>query len=564
MSAVALHPNVVLFLALGVTLAAARALGEIARGFRQPAVLGEILAGIVLGPTVLGALLPGGMQVLFPAAGPAAQFLSGFHTVAIALFLLGAGMEVNFSSVVRQGRAAISISVLGLVAPFALGFAAGWLAPPLFGAEPDSSRLVFALFFAAALSISALPVIVKTLMDLNLLRTDLGVLVVAAAMFQDLVGWLVFALVLGLMSTAPGALAVGETVLLTLGFVAAMLTAGRWVVHRTLPWIHAYTAWPGGVLAFSFSLAFLCAAFTEWIGIHAIFGAFIAGVVIGDSTHLREQTRATIDQFVSNIFAPLFFASLGLRVDFLASFHPAVVLAVLGIAIAGKLLGCRLGGWLARMPARDSWAIGFAMNSRGAVEIILATVALQAGLIRERLFVALVVMALVTSMMSGPLMQWVLRRPTARRVADFLGARTFRHRVAARTAEEAIAELAPAAAEAAGLPVPVVRDAVQARELLMSTALGNGVAVPHARLPGLARPVVCVGLSGSGVEFDAADRQPAHLIVLLLTAQDDEGAQLELIADVARIFSRAEMRQAAQRAETFTQFLALLRTGQAV
>jgi Kef-type K+ transport system membrane component KefB/mannitol/fructose-specific phosphotransferase system IIA component len=564
MSAVALHPNVVLFLALGVTLAAARALGEIARGFRQPAVLGEILAGIVLGPTVLGALLPGGMQVLFPAAGPAAQFLSGFHTVAIALFLLGAGMEVNLSSVVRQGRAAISISLLGLVAPFALGFAAGWLAPPLFGAEPDSSRLVFALFFATALSISALPVIVKTLMDLNLLRTDLGVLVVAAAMFQDLVGWLVFALVLGLMSTAPGALAVGETVLLTLGFVAAMLTAGRWVVHRTLPWIHAYTAWPGGVLTFSFSLAFLCAAFTEWIGIHAIFGAFIAGVVIGDSTHLREQTRATIDQFVSNIFAPLFFASLGLRVDFLASFHPAVVLAVLGIAIAGKLLGCRLGGWLARMPARDSWAIGFAMNSRGAVEIILATVALQAGLIRERLFVALVVMALVTSMMSGPLMQWVLRRPTARRVADFLGARTFHHRVAARTAEEAIAELAPAAAEAAGLPVPVVRDAVQARELLMSTALGNGVAVPHARLPGLARPVVCVGLSGSGVEFDAADRQPAHLIVLLLTAQDDEGAQLELIADVARIFSRAEMRQAAQRAETFTQFLALLRTGQAV
>jgi Kef-type K+ transport system membrane component KefB len=152
---------------------------------------------------------------------------------------------------------------------------------------------------ATALSITALPVIAKTLMDLNLYRSDLGMLVVAAAVFNDLVGWIIFAVILGMLGTgAAHTLSIGQTIWLTLGFALGMLTVGRWLIHRILPWIHAHLSWPGGVLGFALSLALVSAAFTEWIGIHAIFGAFLAGVA-GDQA--SAERTATIEQFVSFI-----------------------------------------------------------------------------------------------------------------------------------------------------------------------------------------------------------------------------------------------------------------------
>ncbi|HEX7926427.1 MAG TPA: cation:proton antiporter, partial [bacterium] len=376
-----------------------------------------------------------------------------------------------------------------------------------------------------------------------------------------LVGWTIFSILLGMIGAMHTGHPVWQTVLMAVVFATAALTVVRWMMNRALPWILAYTSWPGGVLSLSISLALLSAALMEWVGVHAIFGAFLAGVVIGDSHHMREQTRSNIDQFVSNIFAPIFFASLGLKVNFITRFDPLVVGVVVAIACLGKVLGCRIGAWFARVPNRQAWALGFGMNSRGAVEIVLASLALQADLIRPRLFVALVVMALVTSMLSGPLMKLMLRRPAARRLEGFVAPRTFRGALAARTAEEAIDQLAVPAAEAAGMPARVVKEAVWARERLMSTALGHGVAVPHARLEGLARPVVTVGLAAEGVNWHAADGQPTRLVVLLLTPERDEGAQLELISDVARTFRDPAMLDAALKTQSYTEFLALLRTG---
>jgi len=551
-----------MFVSLGVLLASARLLGEIARKLNQPSVLGELAAGILLGPTVLVSICPSLVATLFPQEGGLAIALDGLTTVAIGLFLLVAGMEVDLSSIWRQGRAVITISILGMVFPFSLGLLAAGISPDGMGREAGVDPLVYALFLATAMSISALPVIAKTLMDMGIYRSDLGMVVIASAVCNDLAGWLTFALILGMFGAVPDhhGLSIGWTVSATLGFTAFILTLGRWLIHRVLPWVQAHTSWPGGVLGFALTLGLLGAAFTQWIGVHAVFGAFLVGVAIGDSSHLREQTRTIIHQFVSFIFAPLFFASIGLKLNFAAYFDGGLTLLVIVIACVGKIIGCGLGARWGGIARREAWAIGVAMNARGAMEIIVGLLGLQSGLIGRTMFVSLVTMAMATSLMSGPLMRKILRLKKPRRLSDYLGAKGFVANLRGESRTAAIDELSQAACAGLGLDGDEVASAVLAREAQGPTGLGDRIAVPHARLDSLDGPVVAVGLSRHGIDFDAPDGLPAQLIFLILTPQDDDGAQVEILADIARTFRHEEVRQKVVEVPTYTEFLAMIRT----
>jgi len=551
------HDTLMLLLSLGLLLLAGRTLGELALRFRQPPILGEILAGILLGPTVLGRVAPEMFGSVFPAAGPVAIAREGLAMFAVTLFMFVAGMEVDLSTVWRRGRAALAVSLSGIIVPFGLGLGAALLVPEAMGREPGANATVFALFFATALAISALPVIARTLLDLNLYRSDLGMVVIASAIVDDLVGWIIFAVILALIG--EGGHDIGATIAMVLGYAVLMLTLGRWLIDRSLPFLQANLSWPAGVLGFALILALFGAALTEWIGVHALFGAFLVGVALGDSRHLRERMRTTIDQFVTCGLAPLFFTTIGLKVDFAANFDARLTALVLVIACAGKVLGCGFGARWAGMVKREAWAVGFGMNARGAMEIILGLIALRAGIIGERLFVALVIMALVTSVMSGPLMEAVLARARPRRLTDLLVPAMFKCPLLATTAEDAILHLAGAMAQEAGLSVPDVQRAVLEREQLKATGIGDGIAVPHARIPGLAAPLLGVGLSRAGLDFNAPDGQPAHLVFLLLTPPDDDSAQLELLADIGRIFRNRDIRERAMDIRNFTELRALLR-----
>lgn len=551
-----------LFLAIGILLGAARLLGELFQRLGQPAVIGEITAGILLGPTVFGNLSPELFAMLFPREGGPAIALEGLTTVAIALFLLVAGLEIDLSTVWRQGRTAMTVGVAGIVGPFTIGFGAAWFAPGPMGADPGADLFIFALFMATALSISALPVIAKTLMDLNLFRTDLGMIIVAAAVFNDLIGWIIFAMILAMLGSGSSGPGIGTTIALTLAFTLGTLTIGRWLIHRSLPWIQANASWPGGVLGFALTLALFGAAFTEWLGVHAIFGAFLVGVALGDSSHLRKQTRKTIEQFISFIFAPLFFGSIGLYVDFFANFDLTLVLVIFIIATIGKLAGCLVGARLTGMPSREGWAIAFGMNARGTMEIILGLLALQAGLISDRLFVALVIMALGTSVLSGPMMQRILRRVRPIRFADYLSERSFAGHLSARSRWEAIQELCNAIARSAGMDAQILSDAVWQREQLMATGLAHRVAVPNARIPGLREPVVALGLSRGGIDFDAPDGQTAQIICLVLVPEEDDGAQWTILADISELFADARMREQTMRVYGYTELRALFKLTQ--
>ncbi|MCC6492839.1 MAG: cation:proton antiporter [Pirellulales bacterium] len=553
------HELTAMLLALAVLSGAARLLGEVAQRFRQPAVLGELLAGVLLGPTVFGAVAPQWQAWLFPAAGNNAVVLDAISSLAIVLFLLVAGLEVDLSVAWRQGPTALKVGLLGTTIPFGFGLAAAWLMPTALGRQADADPQIFALFLATAMAISALPVIAKTLMDLNIYRTDLGMVVVSAAIFNDLIGWTVFALILGMIGRQGATLAVATTVALTLFYAAAMLTAGRSIVNRALPLLQAYTQWPSGALGFIVTLGLLGAAVTEHIGIHAIFGSFLVGVALGESRHLQERTRMMLEDFVSIIFAPVFFASIGLRVNFAAHFQAPLVLAVLALACVGKLIGAYFGARWGGMSTRDRWSVAFAMNVRGAMEIILGLLALEARLISEELFVALIVMAIVTSAAGGPLIRWSMRKRQRLRLSSTTSPRLFKRALAASTRFEVIHELAELAARSADIDRARIEALAWEREKIAATGIGNGVALPHARVAGLASPIVAAGLSHVGVDFDAPDGQPAHVIFLLVTPLENATAQLDLSANIAELFRRPHATEHVLRSANYIEFLAALK-----
>lgn len=544
------HHALVFLLSLAVLLGVARLLGELARAFGLPLVVGEILAGVLLGSSGLKRVAPAAHAFLLPP-GPPSSMLAGYTTIAVVLLLVVAGLEVDLGIVKRRGRSALLVALFGMLLPLAGGLAMGFLVPGSLLVHPEQ-RTLFALFIGVALSISALPVIAKTLLDLGLFKTDVGLLVMTAAMINDLVGWLGFSILLGPMrGGAVDLTQLATKIGLALLFLVLCFLAGRRLVDRVLAGIekNADLA-PGRVLSLVIVLAILGASFTQAIGIHAVLGGFVVGVMVGESPRLRERTRQTIKQFVTNVFAPVFFASVALRVDFFANFDPGLCLAVFLVATVAKVVGCSAGARLSGMAARESLAVGFGLNARGAMEIILALLARDAGLIDDRIFVALVAMAIGTSLLAGPMMKRLLLGPASspagerEDAAGLVLAGAFVPRLVASTSARVIEELAQSLRGTIKDLVEPALIAVLEREMVAPTGLGDEVAIPHASVEGLSRPVVALGLSHEGIDFDAPDGRAARIVFLLLLPPKAYEREVRVLAGLARAVFDKEARTA--------------------
>lgn len=404
------HENLVLILSLGLLIISARMFGEFFRKFKMPLVVGELIAGIILGPSLIGNYFPEISALLYTQNPNASLALNGIINMSIIMLLFVAGMELNLSLIRQQGKAALSTSILSLVLPLGLGFASAFYGYKMYGSN-STDKIAFALFIGTSMAISALPVIARTLIDLNLFKTKIGSIIITAAMFNDLIGWILFSMIMGMLKGSANH-SILLTLLYTVAYAILMLTVVRIFINKSLPWAEKNFTWPGGFLSLSLGLAFLGAAFTEYIGLHAIFGAFIIGITVGDSVHVTEKMKDIVNQFVTNIFAPLFFISIGFKVNFLDHFDLKITSIVLVLAFVGKIFGGYLGAKIGGLANKESLAIGFGMNARGAMEIILATLALQAKLIGEEVFVAIVIMAVITSIVAGPMMNWLLKDKT--------------------------------------------------------------------------------------------------------------------------------------------------------
>jgi Kef-type K+ transport system membrane component KefB len=404
------HTLIIFFGQIAVMLGMALVCGQIMRRFHQPAVLGELLGGILLGPTLLGRLFPKLFASLFLDDMVAAQWRDAVIKMGMLFFLFVAGLEIDLRQVRRQKWSVSLAGLLGVCVPFALGVGAAILWPDLWGSRAKNGGMVFPLFMGTALSISALPVIARILMDLGLLRTSLGAVVMSAAAISDLIGWSLFATILATVEQGRHSRTPAAIFATVVAFSVAVLLLGRYLARPLLGPARRLLTWPTGFIGLTIVAILVVAIVAELAGVHGMFGAFLLGVALCPGTESEDANQAhdAICQFSVSFFVPLYCVSVGLKMDFAANFDPILVLVALGIASVGKVLAGGVGARLGGMAWRESWAVGLALNARGAMELILASVALEYDLIDARIFVALVFMALATSMLSGPSLQWVL------------------------------------------------------------------------------------------------------------------------------------------------------------
>jgi len=389
-------------------LIVSRVLAEIAKRFDQAPVIGELLAGILLGKSVLGRLAPPLYAYLFTADPLVMHLLEALAWLGAIMLLLYIGLETELELLRGLGRTAMMISSLGIAIPFVSGVALGYLLPASYLANPDA-RLIFALFMAVALSISAVPVIAKILLDLGLIKRELGMLILAGGIVDDTTGWLLLSLVAGLATA--GAIDFKSVTMLVLeggGFLAFCWFIGYRLVRNLMRWIDDRTFIEHGKFSAMLIIALVCGVVTQLIGLHAIFGAFVAGLMIRSSARVRKADIDELKAIGLGVMAPIFFAYSGVKADPASLSHPMVPLLVLGIACAGKMLGCGIGGLLAKLKPREALAVAVGMNARGGMGIIVALIGLSLGILTQEMYTIIIMVAIVTSVAAPPALKWSL------------------------------------------------------------------------------------------------------------------------------------------------------------
>ncbi len=395
-------PGLLLLQAFAV-LAACRLCAAVARRLGQPEVIGEIAGGLLLGPSFLGALWPSGAAALFPPGGLGG--LRALSEIGILLFLFTVGLEVDLSALRKRARTAVFVSHASIAAPFLLGLAAAlWVYPRHATAGVPFSS--FALFMGVAMSVTAFPVLARILHETKLDRTPLGTTALTCAAVDDVTAWCALAAVVGLVRGGGAGRSAGIVVALAV-YAAVMLLAVRPLVRRWYDWRIARGA-SGKELAAAALCVLLASAFvTENIGVHALFGAFLAGIIMPEKRELRLALARRFEELSSVALLPLFFALTGLRTS-LGSLDGATAWVsfalVLAAASAGKLGGSALAARASGLDWRESLSLGALMNSRGLVELVVLNIGYDLGVLSPSVFTMLVLMALVTTAATAPLL----------------------------------------------------------------------------------------------------------------------------------------------------------------
>jgi Kef-type K+ transport system membrane component KefB/nucleotide-binding universal stress UspA family protein len=405
------HAIFLLLVQLALLLIVARIGALVSRGFGLPAVVGELAAGIVLGPSVFGHFAPWASALIFPQDSAQFNLLEVVGTLGMTLLLLLTGLETDLRLLKNLGRAAFVASATGMLVPFAMGYGLGMVMPAEYLAQPDR-RLLFAAFLATAMAISAMPVIAKILMDLDLTKRNIGLVILSAGVVDDTAGWLVLSLIAG-AAAQGGSVQIGGLAM-TLVWLALFLAAMAFVVFPLLKLLLRVVAMRVRAmdtdLVIIVAATFLCAAATEHIGVHAVFGAFICGTLLRQVPHLNQATVHRLESFVFSILAPIFFGIVGLKVNLWELGGGTMLAVVLGIACLGKLLGCTIGSLWGGLSFWESLSIAVAMNARGAMELVVATIGLSLGILNSQMFSIIVVVAIVTSFMAPLGLRLTMRR----------------------------------------------------------------------------------------------------------------------------------------------------------
>jgi len=405
----------VLSLHIAALLATAIAMGGLARRLGIPAVVGEIAGGLLLGPTLLGRVSPDLFAWLFPPTGPVASARGAIARVGMLFFIVTIGLDISLAELRRSGRKALLVGTVGTFVPLVLGFVMCYVFPGVIGVT-DRDRFATALFMGSLLSLSANPVIARILMDMGLFRSDIGRTIMAATLVDDLVGWGLFAVILAEFAPRTAADGSGLAVLAAAAaLLGGIMLAGRFVLPRLLHWSRARLPYPAGSISCILALALVAAAGSEQLGLHSFLGAFVMGIALAGAYERQPEPFRIIADFAYAAFTPIFFVSMAISSDFVAGFDAGLVALVTLVAFLGKIAGVYAGGRIAGMSSRQSLAVGCGLNARGILGIVMAAAARDAGLIDLRLFVACVLMCVITTMAAGPALGALVGRETPQR-----------------------------------------------------------------------------------------------------------------------------------------------------
>jgi len=406
-------PILMLLVQLAVVLGACRLMGAAAIRLRQPRVVGEMLAGIMLGPSLLGWAMPGAWAFLFPAE--TIGLLNALAQLGVILFLFLIGLELDPALLRGRGRSALVISHVSIVAPLLLGAALTLLLYPLVFNDTQAMRFpAAALFMGVAMAITAFPVLARILGERGLLKTPVGAISITCAAIGDVTAWCLLAFVVAIGRAGalqPAILTAG----LTLAYVAIMLVVVRPALRRLQTIYERGGRRTHGLLALVLLMVLLSSAITELIGIHALFGAFLLGAVMPKGSSLVQLVTQKLEDFTVAFLLPIFFAYAGLRtqIGLLDSVWLwLLTLLIILVACLGKFGGSMLAGRAVGMGWRESAAVGVLMNTRGLIELVIVTIGLQLGVISDAVFAMVVIMALVTTAMTTPILDWIYPRRT--------------------------------------------------------------------------------------------------------------------------------------------------------
>ena len=398
---------------LALLLLVGRLFGEAAQRMGQPAVVGQLLAGVILGPSVLGLLWPQAESTLFPDSREQKNMIEAISQLGVLMLLLLTGMETDLKLVRKVGRAAFSVSVTGIVVPFACGFALGQLLPDSMLPNPGL-RLVTSLFLGTALSISSVKIVAMVVREMNFMRRNLGQVIIASAIIDDTIGWIIIAIIFAIAQ--HGSIDVASLARSVAGvglFLFVSLTFGGRMVSGIIRFVNDNFVSDMPVITAILLVMAAMALVTHAIGVHTVLGAFVAGILVGQSPILTRHIEEQLRGLIVALFMPVFFGLAGLGADFRILADPRLLALALGfvaVASLGKFLGAGLGGMFGGLTRRESLALAFAMNARGSTEVIVATIGLGMGALDQTLFTMIVAMAIVTTMIMPPSLRWALRR----------------------------------------------------------------------------------------------------------------------------------------------------------
>ncbi|WP_231515610.1 cation:proton antiporter [Herbidospora cretacea] len=404
------HQLLLFLLQVGGLLLLAFVLGRLARRAGLPPLVGELCAGVLAGPSVLLHVAPAVSEWLLPRDPGQQYMLDAVGQFGVLLLIALTGVHMDFGLVRRRGGDALRISVAGIAVPLAAGVGLGLVLPG--SLVPDTAdRPTFALFMGVAMGVSAIPVIARTLMDMKLLHRNVGQLILCAVMVDDIVGWMLLSVVAAMATTGVGA---GDVVLPVVWLTVVLLGAG--LARRPVAaLLRAAQRSPGNgtLVTVVVLMTLLAAAATHAMGLEAVFGAFVAGIVISRSDALDRERIAPLQTMVAAVLAPVFFATAGLRMDLTALADPVVLLTglgVLAVAVVGKFAGAYLGARLSRLNHWEGLALGAGMNARGVIEVIIAMVGLRLGVLGPEMYTIIVLVAIATSLMAPPILRTAMSR----------------------------------------------------------------------------------------------------------------------------------------------------------